>query len=198
MDERKSLEKIKNLLDKFIQPFGVLLILGLFILPVLAVINLSPKTGKFYSDVLGANDSKVLEISKVNTNSKDYYIDNSKSDSPILLNTRLEKVSSSYYKYYGELQNREAGTYRYEDISINNNSDQEKTIKVEGKTESGSTTRISIKSRNMLLMLQSEQGEHFDHVIKVNPGEEIKLQIVIYNRSSIFFNEDLKLFITEI
>jgi len=197
MDKRKYFEKIRSVFEKFIQPFGVLVILALFVLPVLSVINLSPKTGKLYNNVLGTNDSKIFEIQKINNDSKEYFSDNGENEKPILTNTTLEKVSSTYYKYYGDLQNRIAGTYRYEEILLDNNSDVEKTIKVEGKTESGSTTRVSIKSRNMLLMLQSESGEHFDHYIKVNPGEEIKVQIVIYNRAPIFFNEELKLYITE-
>lgn len=177
---------IKRLIARYgrlFEPLAVFAILTLFILPIVTVLNLSPKTRSLISrpnsSVLGVADVNGVIISKVGGNHK------------IVQNEKFISLNQSSFTYTATIKSREDGNYSKPILKVESGLDEEKEISFILKGYEGSS-EIGLLYNDTNYILKSSDGTHYTHIMKAEKGIQY-IYLNINTSSDVNFDQDLEI-----
>ena len=173
-------ETKKNLLPQVFEPLAIVVILGLFLIPTLTVINLSPITQENKQrDVLGATSSPNSVV-----------IEMLNKESEIFSAETLRKESEGTYIYTATAESREGGKeYSKQVFKITNKSNGQQRLVVDGYTDSTSSSNFSLKIDGVWYVLRDDSKEMYKREIILEPNATKTVYISTYSDSNILFKE---------
>ena len=176
--------KTKNLLPQIIEPFAIVALLCLFIIPTLTVINLSPITREI-------EDKNVLGVNTFNSNIAVKAIGGTHN---INKNETLVKISEKQYLYKATIQKREGEkTYSKPILRLQNNGTFPIKLSLFGYTDSKTNSRISLKVGRNSYLLKDFDGTLHSQEILLEPTSDTNLYLYIENINQILFPEYFEL-----
>lgn len=173
-------ESKKNLLPQVFEPLAIVLILGLFLIPTLTVLNLSPITQENkQSNVLGATSSpNSISIDMIN-----------KTDD-IFVSENLRKQKDGEYVYTAQVEAREGEKeYSKQIFRISNKSNAQQRLIVSGHTDSTSGSNFSLKIDGVWYVLRDNSKEMYKREIVLEPNTTKTAYISAYSDNNILFRE---------
>lgn len=176
--------KTKNLLPQIIEPFAIVALLCLFIVPTLTVINLSPITKEVQDkNVLGVNTFSSNTVVKLVGGTHD-----------IIKNETLINSNERQFLYKATIQKREAEeTYSKPILKLQNNGTFPVKLSLFGYTDSKTNSKISLKiGRNSYLLKDYDSTLHAQEII-LEPTSDTNLYLYIENTNRILFPEYFEL-----
>lgn len=173
-------ESKKNLLPQIFEPLAIVLILGLFLVPTLTVLNLSPITQENKkNNVLGVTDSpNNIAVELLN-----------KSDTTFVAE-RLSRERDREYVYTTEVQPREKEKeYSKQAFKISNRSNAKQRLIVSGYADSTSSSHFSLKINGVWYVLRDDSKEMYKREIVLEPNSTKTVYISAYSEKNILFRE---------
>jgi len=176
-------EKFKLILE----PIGLLLIFAIFLVPTLAIINLSAET-KYYPVAQELNNVKgVADIQKIPSDITlvggiHHYITDEK----------MEIDQLDYNIYHATIQSRDAGNYSKPIIVLTNNTQSEITYNFSGEMATDKVTKIGLTFNSANHVLQDD-GKAFPTALTLQPGEGIEIYLSINNKTSVLFADEVSI-----
>ncbi|MCK9368776.1 hypothetical protein M0R04_02245 [Candidatus Dojkabacteria bacterium] len=182
MDSR-GVKRFKAKFGKFLDPFGIFLLIALFLLPALAITNLSPHAS-ITKNVLGVESKPGIGVVLVG------------GTHSFITNENISFPTDGKTVYQAEMIKRDTGIYSKPILQINNKSDKQDTIIVNGGTTNPTGSPIYLVYRNQTYLIQDTSGNRifqdikiegsekdimylkFDTKMKTNANEEIEIEIV--------------------
>lgn len=173
-------ETKKNLLPQVFEPLAIVAVLGLFIIPTLTVLNLSPITRENKQrDVLGATSSPNSVV-----------IEMLNKESEIFSNETLRKDGEGAYVYTATTESREGGKeYSKQAFKITNRSHSQQRLIVDGYTDSTSSSNFSLKIDGVWYVLRDDSKEMYKREIVLEPNATKTVYISTYNENNVLFKE---------
>ena len=173
-------ETKKNLLPQVFEPLAIVAILGLFLIPTLTVINLSPITQENKQiNVLGATSSPhSIDMEILNENDE------------IFVSDTLRKKRDGEYVYSAEVGPRkEEKEYSKPAFRITNRSSTRQTLVVDGYADRTSPSNFSLKIDGGWYVLRDGSKEMYKREIVLEPNATKTVYISTYSDSNILFKE---------
>lgn len=168
----KALRKFLKQFGKFADPFLVMGIFVLFLIPVLTVLNLTPQTRPEYpeSSVLGIGDEN-----KVNFNPGATPQDG-------ILVTRVSQNSDTSYSVEVKVSPQTTGSFSNDFFTASNTIEEDLRIQLQPSfQEFPDGTVISIVVDGIKFVLLDEEGNIYPPTINMVPGQDISAAIQIDN-----------------
>ncbi|MCA9375023.1 hypothetical protein KC622_01690 [Candidatus Dojkabacteria bacterium] len=181
---KREIKRFANRYGKFLEPFAILAMIALFILPIASVLNLSigfKQNDSVKQEVLGVtSDSKVL-IEKVG------------GTHPVVYNEKLIQTSENVYEYSTYIRKRATGSYDKPILTITNNTlfDQEITFTL-NKSDS-TDTLIGVLYNRTNYFLSAPDGETYSHTLKLSPGQSMPISITLRNNANVLFDDSISI-----
>ncbi len=173
-----------NKRTKITRLFDPLIVLGIFLVflvPVITVLNLTPKYQKpaTNNNVLGVQDQTTVTITP-NRQVKD----------GLFIRNIFQNTESSYSLILQQ-DRHNAGTYSNELFTVNNPTTEERKINV-SSTFNGIAdgTKVSLLLRSVKYVIRTSEGEVYPPSLYVMPGEKLDVAIVIENSSRVNFQTE--------
>jgi len=173
-------ETKKNLLPQVFEPLAIVVILGLFLIPTLTVINLSPITQENKHDnVLGATSSPhSIGIEMLNENDE------------IFVSDTLRKKRDGEYVYSAEVGPRKGEKeYSKPAFRITNRSSSKQKLVVDGYADSTSPSNFSLKIDGIWYVLRDGSRKMYEREIVLESNATKTVYISTYSDSNILFKE---------
>jgi len=170
----------KNLLPQIFEPLAIVVILGLFLIPVLTVLNLSPITRENkQANVLGATSSpNSITIDMLNKESEIFGVES------------LRKQRDGEYVYTTEVLPREGGKeYSRQVFKITNKSNTKQRLIVDGYTDNTGFSNFSLKIDSVWYVLRDNSKEIYQREIVIEPNATKTLYLSTYSDNNTFFAE---------
>lgn len=184
MIDKREIKRFGLKIGKFLDPLGLFLLIALFILPTLAVINLSPKS-KVVNNVLGAKSQKEISVVMVG------------GVHDFLKEERIEIPSDDTYIYHAQMIKHDAGTYSKPILQIINTYEKDIEVTVSGGSVNPTGSPFSIIFDEKQYMIQDEKGEQ--NTIKIQiPKQSKKIMYIQFDTTTpIKFNEDIEVMVVQ-
>ncbi|HOV34437.1 MAG TPA: hypothetical protein PLS56_00350 [Candidatus Dojkabacteria bacterium] len=178
--------KTKTILSKLAEPLLIVALITIFVLPILSVINLSPKTGEIKkSDILGASTQSGCTVDLIGGQHK------------IFSSEKLTQTEGiGMFEYTVTIGKRSAGRYSKPILRIKNKTDQQKTIIFDGQTAINTKSDIFLLSGNNSYILQNSTGITHTEKLTFNPNEEKIIFLAVENSANVQFSEIFKMTIS--
>lgn len=181
---KREFKRFAKKYGKFVEPFAILALIMLFILPVASVLNLSidfKQNGRVKQEVLGVtSDSKVV-LEKVG------------GIHPIIHNEKLLQSTENLYEYSANINKRPEGSYDKPVMVISNNTIFDQKVTFTLNQGVSSDTLIGLSYNNTNYFLSTPQGETYPHILKLSQGESIRLSILIRNPNNVLFEDSISI-----
>lgn len=164
----------------FLEPFAILLLLMLYLIPVVAVINLSPRVRQSYEEgksVLGIRDAGTLSLTSIN------------GIHSVITNEDFYQQLPHRYVYSAKLSVRDAGKYSKPILRISNATSSPQTIEFVASKESSSASEIGIIFDDVNYILLESSGNVVFRSLEVAPNSEITIYLTVSNASRANFSE---------
>jgi hypothetical protein len=180
MINKREAKRFSMKFGKFFDPLGLFLLIAFFILPTLAVINLSPQT-KSLNNVLGTQSKK--EVSTVLIGGVHEYI----------VNEKLAFKSQDFATYTSKLLKREAGEYSKPILQLQNTFSQDAVFEVSGGTQNPTGATISILLNGIEYVLQDSSGTNNTISITLPKNSKNDMYLRFNTQAEIQFSEDIEI-----
>jgi hypothetical protein len=178
MDSRK-VKRFKTKFGKFLDPFGIFLLIALFIIPALAVTNLSPRAS-LTKNVLGTESKPGIGV--VLVGGVHSFISNESISFPVEGKT----------VYQTDMIKRDPGKYSKPILQINNMSDKEDEIVVNGGTEDPTGYPIYLVYKRQTYLIQDTQGNRIFSQIKIDGSDKDIMYLQFDTDKKVLFNEKVE------
>lgn len=175
------METIKHALSKFatfIDPFLVIGIFILFLIPVITILNLTPRTYTIpeNENVLGTTDATAIRILTNTTPAEGISID------------KVSQTSDTSYTLYISHEPHRQGTYDNTIFTAVNNTDSEKRIHVTSTFEGVSPgTIVSIRIEDVRYIVLDSDGTLYPPTITITPDSSVEAGIEINSPDQVNF-----------
>lgn len=180
MINKREVKRFSLKFGKFFDPLGLFLLIAFFVLPTLAVINLSPQT-KSLNSVLGAQSKK--EVSIVLIGGVHEYI----------INEKLSTKSQDFATYTSRLLKRKAGEYSKPILQLQNTFSQDAVFEISGGTQNPTGATISIYMNNQEYILQDSSGTNNTISITLPKNSKNDMYLRFNTQTEIQFGEDIEI-----
>ena len=175
---------IKSLKNFIFEPLGILLIIAIFVVPTLAIINLSAET-KFFptaQTVLGTTDQKEIKSDISLVGGIHNYIKNEK----------MEIDPQGFHIYHATIGSREGGNYSKPIIELSNNSENIQTYYFSGAMTIDKNSKVGLTFNDANYIIQ-DSGELYRTSISLNPSESVTMFLSINNPNDILFSDEIEI-----
>lgn len=180
--------KFKKTLALVVEPIALGLVALLFIIPAVTVVNLQPLTKKLKElDVLGVTNRSELQINIVGGKHQ------------IFLNETIEKdEDNSKYIYRTKLTKRDADSYSKPILEIINNKEESINLDIYGDSSIPTGSDIGLIIKDQRYRLQQSSGSTVTQNITILPKERYIVYLYIESFSTVKFEDNFELTITEV
>jgi hypothetical protein len=177
---KREIKRWKLRAERVLEPVAIVVLLGLFLLPTLTILNLTPRQNPLKPNVLGAEDRSGVGLALVG------------GIHPVVDNEYLSFVDDSEAKYEAKLRKREAGTYSKPVLEVTNFSSEEVSIDLEVYMSVNSGSELSAIFNNREYPLMNIYGSTFSQKIPLRGGEKGTLYLKAVNTQDLLFHEELE------
>lgn len=184
MIDKREIKRLNIKIGKYLDPLALFLLFAVFILPALAVINLSPRA-KSVNNVLGAASKQ--ELSVVLVGGTHDYLNSEKLSFP------NEKMTT----YQAAILKHEKGEYSKPILQVKNTFNAPTNIEISGGTQTPTGSPISLIFDNTEYTLQDESGSPQTINIKVKEQSTNIMYLRFDSKTSIGFDENFELNIVQ-
>ncbi len=184
---KRELKRVKNNVEKFMDPVAIVIMMLILLLPTLAVVNLSPLSKadtRTNRNVLGESDGESMGFVMVG-GIHDY-----------VKEELLDFPSQDNFRYQATLIKHNKGRYSKPIVQIVNNNSEEKEVLVSALLSKASKTTISFIINDKEYILVSSQGEPFTTTIKIPSKSENIGYLKFVSDSDTMFNNSVELTFT--
>lgn len=182
---KREIKRFKNKVEVFLEPFGLVALAFLFILPALAVINLSPIAKGQKINVLGVGDGKGVSTVLVG------------GVHDIIKQEFLTFPTEGQIKYSAQLIKRDAGVYSKPILQIVNDSSEKAEVIVNANTQLGAGSEIVLIVDDARYVIQGDNGEPFTATISLEPMKESIVYLQLTSTNDVKFNDDIEIVLVE-
>lgn len=184
MIDRRELKRIGNKVGKYLDPLALFLLIAVFIIPAMAVVNLSPKS-KPESNVLGARSDQGITIVMVG------------GIHDFLKDERIEVPTDGMYVYKAEMIKHGVGKYSKPILQIVNSTNNELKIMVEGGTLNPIDSPLYLMYNDNKYSLEEENGNKNSLAINVPKQSKKILFLTFDTQTPLLFNEEVEITISQ-
>jgi hypothetical protein len=181
---KRELKRVKNKITPLLEPFAIVALLSLFILPALVLVNLTPVTSTQNNtkNVLGLDDKPgntgVLMVGGTHS---------------IITNEKFEAKDNGISVYATTLKARGMGTYSKPIIQIDNPSGHEVTVEFVSYSSSSLYSDVVLKYDNNLVSLATSQGASAVGKVVVGANKTVNVYLEVANALPISFDQNLQI-----
>ncbi len=178
---KREIKRFKNRFSSLSDPLGIVALILLFLLPTLAVLNLSPQYKSREDNVLGVIDGEdvgLVMVGGVHDIIKEEYMD--------FKNEKLVEYSSKIIK-------AKSSRYSKPIIQITNPKSEKSDIRVSALTQLASSQKISVVLDGFEYILQDTDGTSTPQTISLSPSSKSDIYLVVTNTQDILFNNSVYL-----
>lgn len=164
----------------FLEPFAIILLLMLYLIPVVAVINLSPRVRQSYEEgksVLGIRNEGALSVTSIT------------GIHSVITNEDFYQQLPHRYVYSAKLSVRDAGQYSKPVLRISNPTSAPQAVEFVASKESSSTSEIGVIFDDVNYILLESSGKVVSRSLEVAPNSEITIYLTVSNASRANFSE---------
>lgn len=184
MIDKREIKRAGLKFGKYLDPLGLFLLIAVFILPALAVLNLSPKAKQTYN-VLGAKSDK--EISVIMVGGLHDYV----------RNERIEFPSSGSFKYSAKLLKHDIGEYSKPILQLSNTYERDQTVSVVGGTSNPTGSPIYLLFRDKAYLIQDEAGIQNVVSIRIPKQSRESMYLQFNTLTPVLFDEEFEITVTQ-
>lgn len=179
---KRELKRFLQKYGRLLEPITLLLLLGLFIVPILAVLNLSPITIlKQGSGVLGVEDSKEVVVATIGGKHE------------IIKNEFVINRNDGWYRMSVQVDNHPEGNYSKPVLKIMNNTDTKKEISFKGSLSGSINSDIGVLFDKTNYVLLTKTDDFYTHSLELNSGEEKTIYLSVKSETNVLFDEVFEL-----
>lgn len=189
---KRELRRYFNRYGKFVEPFMILALVMLFILPILSVKNLTPHTGK--APELNAENLNVLGVEVGNGQPFEIYEVGGMHN--YIQNEKLTKLDSGSYQFSTKILLRKAGLYNKPILQVSNPTQDDVTLELSLKDFENSSTQIGLLVDKTNFVLHDSNGLIYSHQITIKSGQNVTLYLDVRNEVAVNFNEEITLLLS--
>lgn len=184
MIDKREIKRFNMKFGKFLDPLALFLLIAVFVLPSLAVINLSPKS-KSATNVLGAESKQ--EISTVLVGGIHDYIKEERIDFP----------NEKRVEYNSVLIKHSPGTYSKPILQITNSFNNDAIVNILGGTQNPTGSPIYLIVNNQEYLLQDSSGDTQEVQVKLPQQSKNIVYLKLDTTTPLLFNEDISITIVQ-
>ncbi len=183
---KREIKRFKNKVEVFLEPFGLVALALLFVLPTLAVLNMSPvaKNQKVIN-VLGAEDGKGVSTVLVG------------GVHEIVKQEFLSFPTELQTKYNAQLIKRPAGVYSKPILQLVNQSSEYSEVAVNATTEFSKGVEVALIVDDKKYIIQNVSGEPLMQRIVLEPAKESIVYLQLTSDSDVKFNDNIEIVLVE-
>lgn len=184
MIDKREIKRFSLKFGKFLDPLALFLLLAVFILPALAVINLSPKS-QARTNVLGTKSKQDISVVLVG------------GTHPTVVNEKLSFPSDDRSEYSSTISKHEAGTYSKPIVQITNSYNKSAKIDFYGQTENTTNSEIFLIVNEKEYLLQEKNGNTYPISLEVSEQTKSVVYLKIVSDIPQLFSEKFNLTIVQ-
>jgi hypothetical protein len=174
------MKSVKRIFEKFgvaLDPFIVLALFVIFLVPVITVLNLTPKYHKnTQPNVLGETDSQFVTIDANQTYAEGISVE------------KMTQEGDNHYTIYVKQDAHETGTYTNFLFTATNGTKEEATIVLSPVFEGApDSTKYSVVLDEVKYVLRDENGDTYPPSIYLEPGKSVQLGLMIESPTNVNF-----------
>jgi hypothetical protein len=177
---KRETKVIKQNLLSILEPFIALVVIAIFVFPTLAVINMTPNT-KSFSDVLGAQTSKLVKI------------DVEDSTSALAAKPYIDNVTDNSFRIGVNVSPLTSGDNKFKMFTIRNISTKDVKILVTGSLESSTQLEMGFIQDSGKLVIQSNNGTLFTKEIVLPASESKNFEVYISSELGTNYTDKLNI-----
>ena len=178
---KREIKRIKNRFSGLFDPLGIVALVALFLLPALAIINLSPIATSEQRNVLGVGDGEGVSAVLVG------------GVHDIIKEEIITFPNDQQIAYQAKLIARDAGTYSKPVLQLVNYDGAESTVRISGSTELGANTEVSVIVNDQRYIIESRSGEQFIQEIALPASSKSDLYLNLDSDNNVRFNDMITL-----
>jgi len=180
---KREIDRVYLKVQKVLEPFVIIAIAIVIIIPALAVINLSPKTraSSRNAHVLGVGSEGSIGLALVGGTHE------------IFKSEKLQFENNSYYSYTSTLLSRNEGVYSKPILQANNKNTETLGLEIRGGVETPIDSKIRLIVNDQSYLLQDRDGESFNQTVFIESGKMINIYLSIESYSDVSFEQDIVL-----
>lgn len=176
----RELKRFQIKYGSIFEPLAIVFLLGLYIIPILAVINLTPRVRQSLTEgksVLGVQETTAVQVTPIT------------GVHSVITNEEFDRPLDNRYIYSARLIERDAGKYSKPIIKLKNSTQVEQTVEFISSRSNSSTTELGVIYDEVAYTLVESDGEIFSRRTNLAPNEEKTVYIRIVNSSRMNFSE---------
>jgi hypothetical protein len=177
----RELKRLKNRLGRFADPLGILALTLLFVLPSLALINLTPQTTSKEKTVLGVEDKTGIGAVLVG------------GVHDIVKQEVLSYPTELQFSYSAQLLKRSEGKYSKPIVQLINYSSKPSTVTVSGSTQLPTGTEVSLIVNDSGYIVQRADGDTFTYDVTLPERSKKILYLQLDTTENVSFNDEISL-----
>jgi hypothetical protein len=178
---KREIKRVKLAVERVLEPFGLLVLAFLFVLPVLTVLNLDTVSENKPVNVLGVQDEPGLGIALVG------------GIHEVFEDESLSFITDTTAKYSTTLRKRDKGEYSKPVLQITNKSSKDAKVTVSGYTQLSTGSDIYIIVNNEKNILQTKNGKSIDVSFTLDGTETIDMYILVDSTKTVLFDEEFEI-----
>ncbi len=175
-----TFNKFQTKFGHLLDPFVILAIFVVFLVPVITVLNLTPQNKVQTQEnpqVLGATNQTKVTIEP-----------NLKYGDGITVDKVTPNGDSSFVLYVNQVPHK-SGKYTNELFVASNPTDSEKTVRIDGVFNGvADDTKVSVILDGVKHVILGEDGVSYPTALYLEPGQNVKISVVIENTENVNFS----------
>lgn len=176
---KREIKRWRNRFEKVLEPFAILALVALFVLPALTVLNLTPKVSPVNDNVLGVADRDGVGVALVG------------GIHTVIDNESIE-TGANKATYTAKLRAREKGIYSKPILELTNFNNERTEVEVSAYLQNVSDTDIKVVYNDIEYRLIHIDGRRYTQTIPMNKDNKGILYLSLDTKQNIRFAEDLE------
>jgi len=184
----REINRLKNRFSYAFEPFAIILLIALFILPTLAVLNLTPLSSKskMNSNVLGVKDREEIGLALVG------------GIHDIFKTEFLNSNTIDIYSYNSDIIKHSKGRYSKPILEITNFSSQGKKVQISSNSTISDNSIISLIYNDQIFVLQNTNGNTFTKSINLKEKSKDIIYLQLESFNNVRYNGEISITISSI
>ncbi len=182
---KRELKRARNKIVPLLEPFAILALLALFVLPALVLVNLTP-----ISNNQTRNMNNVLGVEDQPGNTGIVMVGGTHN---VITNERFEAQADGTQTYATTLKARNSGTYSKPILQIDNPSGHDVNVQFSSYSSMSLYSDVSLRYDSNLVSLVNAQGAVNTGKITVASDKTITVYLEVTNTLPISFDQNLQI-----
>ncbi|HVX93191.1 MAG TPA: hypothetical protein VHA74_03715 [Candidatus Dojkabacteria bacterium] len=182
---KRELKRVRNKVAPLLEPFAIVALLSLFVLPALVLINLTPIASNKIQ-----NTNNVLGLEDKPGNTGIVMVGGTHN---IITHERFEAKDNGISVYATTIKARDAGTYSKPVLQIDNPSGHDVKVEFTGYSSASLYSDVSLKYDNNIVSIMNNTGAGNTGEIVIPSNKTVTVYLEITNLSKISFEQNLQI-----